>query len=518
MAHLELTTISPASIQVIEIVPEEMMLRTLAHLYLEQYSRVHKSVRSFKEDRQRLRYLAPLMERPINSISRKEVEALHTYIGQRTKTTANKTIEQLRAMLNWAIDQEHLPPHHRNPVRKIKMFKLYPSVEFVTIDKMPLLFKVLNQYPDKQASDVIKVALLTGLRFNEVVSLTWDEVNLKNRTIMLKGQRTKNGLPHSLPVVNALFKILSSIEQRNEFVFPGRFKDTRRYHVDAQWRKIRVLACIPKVRFHDLRRTVGSWLIQQTGSLALVGEVLNQTNKHITKIYSLYDRREVTKQLHTYSQKLEELGLFPDFEVSPDLPEEEIKIEKVLEKVIVKKSLTSNWIAMVPLAELKGLKTSESGSLEARLSCKLLYEKKCQVLYGKCPHAIRVFLEQANNADNWETLKSLAQEGEQLERIESQESNETMLSEGMILVHKRKDTTNPSQVNCSALFDIQWSRYHRQWRLAATIKCIDTGWKHNKRQTPCPHLLDIVIYPENNDTGIIDTLTKIADERNDSKW
>lgn len=405
--QLELAVIEPESIQIIEPEHQVITLRLLAQLYLD-YAKAHK--KSWKWDKQRMLYLEPLMDKPIDTITRKQVEVLHAHIGIKAKTTANKAIQQLRAMLNWAIDQEYLPPYHRNPVRKIKMFKLYPSTEFVTMDKMPGLLKVLNEYPDKQATAVIKVALLTGLRFNEVVRLNWEEVDLRGRTIMLKGQRTKNGLPHSLPIVNALFKILSSIERRNEFVFPGRFEDTRRHHIDTEWRKIRVLAGIPKVRFHDLRRTVGSWLVQQTGSLALVGEVLNQTNQHVTKIYSLYDKKEVTKQLHAYSQKLEGLGLFPDFEISPDLPvEEEIKIDKPLEKVIVKKSLTSNWLAVIPLTELNSLRLLQPDILEARVSCRLIYEGKCQVFYGKHPHAIKVFLSSKDNEHTWQTLKSMAQ-------------------------------------------------------------------------------------------------------------
>lgn len=408
--QLEITTISPASIQVLDIEPEAMTLRALAHLYLEYYSKVHKSKRSFKEDRQRLRYMEPLMDKTIDCISRRDVEALHTYLGTTIKTTANKTIEQLRAMLNWAIDQEYLPPHHRNPVRKIKMYKLYPSAEFVNIDKMPGLLKVLNEYPDIQATTVIKVALLTGLRFNEVAQLNWNEVNLKTRTITLKGQRTKNGLPHSLPIVNALYKILSSTERRNEFVFPGRFEGTRRHHIDAEWRKIRVLAGIPKVRFHDLRRTVGSWLVQQTGSLALVGEVLNQTNQHVTKIYSLYDKKEVTRQLHQYSQKLEGLGLFPDFEVSPDLPAEELVIPKVIDKVTVRKTANSFWTATVPLTELSALKWYQNDVLEAWTTCSFLQGPDCRRQGIKCPHGVKVYLSSKENKHSWNILETMAKE------------------------------------------------------------------------------------------------------------
>lgn len=236
---------------------------------------------------------------------------LHKSIGKRAKTTANKVIEQLRHMYNMAIDWEYLPADFKNPVRKIKKYPTYPSRHFVTPEQMPKLLEVVNNYPDRQAANVVKIALLTGLRFNEILNLKWQDLDLGYGLIMLSGEKTKNGKEHHLPMPESLIKLFMQIDKSpgNDWVFPGRFHGTRRYHIDSEWRKIRVLAGIPKVRFHDLRRTVGSWLIEQTGSLALVGTVLNQTNAHVTRIYSLYQTNKVRGELQKYSEKLEAIGL-----------------------------------------------------------------------------------------------------------------------------------------------------------------------------------------------------------------
>ena len=284
-------------------------LRDFSTIYIERYSKEYK--RSWKWDRQRLTYLTPLFDRFLHQITRQDVEFLHKEVGKKGKPTANKVIEQLRHMINVAIDWEYLPVNHINPVRKIKRYPTYPSREFVSVDQMPQLLKVINEYPDKQAANVVKVALLTGLRSNEVLNLKWSDINISAGTLSLPGVKTKNGNDHYLPLPDSLINLFNSIEKvpGNQNVFPGRFKGSRRYHIDAEWRKIRILAGIPKVRFHDLRRTVGSWLIHQTGSLALVGQVLNQTNQHVTKIYSLYHVKQVRTELQKYSDKLTDLGL-----------------------------------------------------------------------------------------------------------------------------------------------------------------------------------------------------------------
>lgn len=286
-----------------------MKLAELCTIYMIRYSMEYK--RSWRHDKQRMIYLEPLKDKDLTEVTREDVELLHKSIGKRGKTTANKVVEQLRHMYNMAIDWEYLPVDFKNPVRKIKKYPTYPSREFVTQEQMPRLLQVVNEYPDRQAANVVKIALLTGMRFSEILNLKWEDVNLESGFLLLNGDKTKNGRAHYLPMPESLIKLFKSIRQvrNNPYVFPGRFEGSRRYHVDAEWRKIRILAGIPKVRFHDLRRTVGSWLIEQTGSLALVGTVLNQTNAHVTRIYSLYHVNQVKDELQRYSERLEAIGL-----------------------------------------------------------------------------------------------------------------------------------------------------------------------------------------------------------------
>ena len=52
--------------------------------------------------------------------------------------------------------------------------------------------------------------------------------------------------------------------------------------VDQAWRRLRLIARVPDARLHDLRRTLGSWVTQRTGSLALVGALLNHSDPRVT--------------------------------------------------------------------------------------------------------------------------------------------------------------------------------------------------------------------------------------------
>jgi integrase len=57
-------------------------------------------------------------------------------------------------------------------------------------------------------------------------------------------------------------------------------------NVAKPWRRIRQQAGLNDVRIHDLRRTLGSWLVAAGASLPLIGKALNHSNASTTQIYA----------------------------------------------------------------------------------------------------------------------------------------------------------------------------------------------------------------------------------------
>lgn len=288
---------------------KSITLGQLAVEYLERHSKEYKQ--SYKWDKQRMTYLKPLWDRSLSSLSRRDIEDLHRSIGKRGKTTANRVLEQLRRMINVAIDWGYLPREHYNPAKGFRRYPEFPDKKFVHDTQMPKLLQVMNDFPDKQAVIAIKLALVTGLRLTSLQSLRWTDFNLDARILHLPGNRNKNGEDHIFPLTEDIMEFLGTIRQKdgNPYLFPGRFNGTHRHHIDDKWREIRLLAGLGNLRFHSAtRRTLGSWLIKQTGSLSLVGQVLNQTNQHVTKIYSIYQDEHVKQEMDTYTRKLKDMG------------------------------------------------------------------------------------------------------------------------------------------------------------------------------------------------------------------
>ena len=76
--------------------------------------------------------------------------------------------------------------------------------------------------------DIAAVAVATGLRAANVMGMQWKWVNLAERTVMIPGDRTKNGEPITLPLNDLAYVVIERrIGTHREFVFSFRGKPVK---------------------------------------------------------------------------------------------------------------------------------------------------------------------------------------------------------------------------------------------------------------------------------------------------
>jgi len=108
--------------------------------------------------------------------------------------------------------------------------------------------------------DVALFAYLTGWRKEEVLGLSWAEVDRAERAIRLGGERTKNGRPRMVPLIGDLAAL---IDRRWAARVVGRYLSPVVFHregrpvrsFDKAWATACAEAGLPGRLFHDLRRT-----------------------------------------------------------------------------------------------------------------------------------------------------------------------------------------------------------------------------------------------------------------------
>jgi integrase len=93
---------------------------------------------------------------------------------------------------------------------------------------------------------LITLAIETGMRRGELLSIRWKDVDMTAPTIRIL--KTKNGHPRTIPLTPKAVEILASLERRDERVFPVTPNAVR-----LAWERLRKRAGLEDLRLHDLR-------------------------------------------------------------------------------------------------------------------------------------------------------------------------------------------------------------------------------------------------------------------------
>ena len=129
--------------------------------------------------------------------------------------------------------------------------------------------KALAAQGSKPVRDAILMASMSGLRRGELLAL--QQQDRQKESLALRD--TKNGRPRIVPLPPEAMKISLPIKLTSNELEYG-FREARRK------------AGMPLVRFHDLRHTYASWLIQSGASLTVVRDLLGHSSLAVTSRYA----------------------------------------------------------------------------------------------------------------------------------------------------------------------------------------------------------------------------------------
>lgn len=249
------------------------------------------------------KWLSEWRPRRLNTITRADVTTKHAEIGAAGHTTrANRMVALVRTMFNLASDWGHHPGP--NPASRIKFFKEVKRDRFVKPDELPRLWKALQNEPNPYVRGAFFIGLLTGARRSEVLGMKWEDLDLVQGLWRIPD--TKAGRPHMLPLPRLVVDELTKLPrlQGNPYVFCGRWGRKNLNNVSKPWLRIRKEAGLNDVRIHDLRRTLGSWLVAAGASLPLIGKALNHSQPATTAIYARLQLDPVREALEANAERM----------------------------------------------------------------------------------------------------------------------------------------------------------------------------------------------------------------------
>lgn len=193
-----------------------------------------------------------------------------------------------------------------NPLRKItKMKEPRGRVRFLSDDERTRLLDECRKSASPFLYLIVVLALSTGARKMELLSLKWNDVDLERGLIVL--HETKNGHRRSLVLTGhalVLMKNHSKIRRLDsDLVFPG-IKGEKPFDITSAWEWALKRADIKDFRFHDTRHSASSYLAMNGASLAEIAEVLGHKTLQMVKRYSHLSEAHTSKVVARMNEKI----------------------------------------------------------------------------------------------------------------------------------------------------------------------------------------------------------------------
>jgi integrase len=212
---------------------------------------------------------------------------------------ANSVMRILRAVFNLANETREWDA--KNPTRLLKSRKTWNSIapreNYITDEDLPAWFAAVLALQDDAMRDYFRLALLTGLRKNEALSLSWKLIDFKKRTLTVPKERAKNGYALTLPMSQYVHDLLEARYQRkdktSDFVFPSSLSSTG-YLSDMRFaEKIVTETSGVKASPHAWRRTFGQKAGEMLPELVVKALLNHRQKSDITQThYSSLKRAE----------------------------------------------------------------------------------------------------------------------------------------------------------------------------------------------------------------------------------
>ena len=129
-------------------------------------------------------------------------------------------------------------------------------------------------------------ALATGLRQANVQFLRWEQVDLDRRTMWIYGDHAKGDEDIRVSLSSIAVEILQrQVGWQKEFVFTRQGNPIMEVNTKS-WRKAVLRAGITNFRWHDLRHTWASWLVQNGTPLYALQEMGGWKSMEMVRRYA----------------------------------------------------------------------------------------------------------------------------------------------------------------------------------------------------------------------------------------
>ena len=210
--------------------------------------------------------------------------------------TTNRFISSLKKFLKFFLEDKYF---NFINVKSPKFINKLPNILNVEEVERLLNFKLVK-YEDFLDKVILEVLYSSGLRVSELVNLQKKNINFEEELIKVVGKGQKERI---IPIGS---KALNSIElyinvkpgdnNSDNFLVNKKCKNINVRYIQRMIKKRCILAGIHKdITPHTLRHSFASHILQSSGNLRVVQEMLGHSNINTTQIYTHLDWQNLAK-------------------------------------------------------------------------------------------------------------------------------------------------------------------------------------------------------------------------------
>jgi integrase len=176
-----------------------------------------------------------------------------------------------------------------SPLRKVsKPQEPRGRVRFLSDEERAALLRECQASANPYLYPVVVLALSTGMRAGEIMSLEWRDVDLARGWLTLR--ETKNGERRGVPLAGVALELMKEHARTRRrldtpLLWPG-VHPTKPMDLRQPWEKALKRAGIEDFRFHDLRHSAASYLAMNGASLNEIAAVLGHKTLAMVQRYA----------------------------------------------------------------------------------------------------------------------------------------------------------------------------------------------------------------------------------------
>jgi integrase len=212
--------------------------------------------------------------------------------------TVNRHLAALSGVLKVAVKE--FGWIQKNPVSRVSKLEESKGRErFLNDAERHALLEECKASSCEALLPIVQLALATGARKGEILSLQWSGIDLDRRTARFLD--TKNGDSRTVPLAPSAVATLKQWRTgrlRVGPVFPFGLA-----LIDNAWQDARDRAGLNDVRFHDLRHSAASYLAMSGASLMDIAAILGHKTLAMVKRYSHLSEQHTTAAVDRMAEK-----------------------------------------------------------------------------------------------------------------------------------------------------------------------------------------------------------------------